>query len=82
MNADDEKVFVAVIVVVAHRDTHTVTFALQTGLRSYVSEGSIAIISIKFVPELRPHLGKRGQRCAMTARFKQQPSRRKGHSSQ
>src|ERR1019366_10748980 len=64
MNTGNEKIFVAVVVVITHCHTDAVAFALQPCFGGYITECAIAVVSIKAVPELRAGLLQRWQRRA------------------
>ena len=65
VDAGDEEIDVAVVIVVGGRRAGRVAFACDTGALGDVDEGHAAAIAEQPVPLVRPALGKRWQLCAV-----------------
>src|SRR5262249_17081703 len=68
MHADDEQIFMLVIVAIAHCYAHPVALPRQPRFLRDVAEGPVAIVAIKPVPVLGPRFHERRQRGAIHAK--------------
>ena len=74
IDASDEDVLIAVVVVISRCRAHCVTFARDAGLRGHIAERAVLIVAIKAIPKLRPVFLSAGNRAPLTKYMSCQPS--------
>src|SRR5271157_788358 len=58
MDAGDKEVLMAVVVVVSHRDAHSIASSSQARLLRHIGKGSVAVVAVEAIPIARTGLFK------------------------
>src|SRR5690242_4379838 len=67
MDAGDEQILVAIVVVIAYGDTYTKSFSGETSLCGDIAESAVAIVAVETIPEFLSSFSERRKRGAINA---------------